>query len=152
MFFIEIRKSEIPTFILRTDKMKKLIKLLNEWLKYEEKFWPDKLTRVAWIDDSWELLFNLENWYYWKAEYVISKRCGFIQRLVKNDKIDFDKCWLDIEDYLSYSKRYDKWIVMAENYDNDTFVVREFYSPYEQLLMLLSIQDNPIEFLISILK
>jgi hypothetical protein len=41
---------------------------------------------------------------------------------------------------------------MAENYDNDTFVVREFYSPYEQLLMLLAISENPIEDLISYLK
>ena len=41
---------------------------------------------------------------------------------------------------------------MAKNYDYDTFVVEEFYPPYEQLLMLLSIQDNPIEFLISVLK
>ena len=85
-------------------------------------------------------------------ELIISKKFWFIQWLVENEKIDLDKSWLDIKDYLSYNKRYDKWIVMAENYDNDTFVVREFYSPYEQLLMLLSIQDNPIEFLISILK
>lgn len=33
MFFVEIRKSEKPTFILRTDKMEKLMELLNEYEK-----------------------------------------------------------------------------------------------------------------------
>ena len=109
--------------------MKKLIKLLNEWLKYKEKFWPDKLTRVTWIDDSWELLFKLKNWCYWSVEYVISKRCEFIKRLVDNDKINFDK----LE-------------------DNSDWYFIDLSDNYFEILALLSIQDNPIEFLISILK
>ena len=109
--------------------MKKLIKLLNEWLKYKEKFWPDKLTRVTWIDDSWELLFKLKNWCYWSVEYVISKRCEFIKRLVDNDKINFDK----LE-------------------DNSDWYFIDLSDNYFEILALLSIQYNPIEFLISILK
>ena len=109
--------------------MKKLIKLLNEWLKYKEKFWPDKLTRVTWIDDSWELLFKLKNWCYWSVEYVISKRCEFIKRLVNNDKINFDK----LE-------------------DNSDWYFIDLSDNYLEILSLLSIQDNPIEFLVSILK
>ena len=85
-------------------------------------------------------------------EIVISKRFWFIKWLVENNKIDFEKCWFNIKNYLSYNKRYDKGIVLAENYDNDTFVVREFYSPYEQLLMLLSISDTPIDDLLLYLK
>ena len=109
--------------------MNKLIELLNEWLKYKEKFWPDKLTRVTWIDNSWELLFKLKNWCYWSVEYVISKRCEFIKRLVDNDKINFDK----LE-------------------DNSDWYFIDLSDNYLEILALLSIQDNPIEFLISILK
>lgn len=111
--------------------MKKLIKLLNEWLKYEEKFWPDKLTRVAWIDDSWELLFKLENWCYWSVEYVISKRCGFIKWLVQNDKIDF------------YEWKYLENPIWSNNYDE---------CDYLELIQWLAISDTPIEDLIYYLK
>ena len=101
---------------------------------------------VVWVHSVWVKIIDKDE------ARIISKQFWFIKRLVDNDKIDFDKCWLDVKDYLSYSKRYDKWIVMAENYDNDTFVVREFYSPYEQLLMLLAISDNPIDLLCEIIK
>ena len=60
----------------------------------------------------------------WVHETIlISKKFWFIKRLVENDKIDLEKFPQIME-----------------------------YSDYESLLMLLSIQDNPIEFLISILK
>lgn len=59
---------------------------------------------------------------------IISKEYWFIKWLVDNDKIDLEKIW--------------------GNESPDIFD----YSFYEVVLMLLSIQDNPIEFLISILK
>ena len=121
--------------------MKKLINLLNEWLKYKEKFWPDKLTRVAWIDDSWELLFKLENWCYWSVEYVISKRCCFIKWLVDNDKIWDNK----------NSDRYTMMKLMRAEI-NEWTEVFEWTERYEFVIMILSIQDEPIEFLVSILK
>lgn len=122
--------------------MEKLIELLNEfdsWWDYDDYYWPYQY----WQD---------RDAYKYGKYYLVSRDYWFIKRLKENDKIDFDKCWLDISHYLSYNKRYDKWIVMAKNYDYDTFVVEEFYPPYEQLLMLLAIQDKPIDFLISILK
>ena len=122
--------------------MEKLIELLNEydsWWDYDNYYWPYQY----WQD---------RDAYIYGKYYLVSRDYWFVKWLVENDKIDFDKCWLDVGHYLSYNKRYDKWIVMAENYDNDTFVVREFYSPYEQLLMLLSISDTPIDFLCEILK
>lgn len=61
---------------------------------------------------------------------------GFIKRLVDNDKIDTDIV-------------YKKWF-LARTYDKDE--VWEYFEPYEEILMLLAIQDEPINFLISILK
>lgn len=67
----------------------------------------------------------------WIHETVlISKKFWFIKWLVENDKI-----YLDNEDLVS---------LMSD--------LRERRHPVKCLLMLLSIQDNPIEFLISILK
>ena len=88
-----------------------------------------------------ELLNEYDSWwayddYYWLFQYwqdrdayrlckyqLVSKEYGFIKWLVDNDKIDL----------------------------NEYPQIRE-YSEYESLLMYLSIQDEPIEFLISILK
>ena len=68
----------------------------------------------------------------WVHETIlISKKFWFIQRLLEHDKIDFTK----LEDNNDY-------LVMKENWANT----------YNDLLMLLSIQDDPIEFLIGILK
>ena len=71
---------------------------------------------------------------------IISKEYWFIKWLVDNDKIDFEldriihrHKWIDYNTW--------KWIAVEKLCDK-----------YESLLMLLSIQDNPIEFLISILK
>lgn len=66
------------------------------------------------------------------SERVISKKFWFIQWLVENDKIDLMKLKKWIEDNKFYCAKWGKITNM--------------------LLMLLSIQDNPIEFLISILK
>ena len=66
----------------------------------------------------------------WLCNIVISKKYKFIKRLVENDKINRDKVEKENADYY-----------FIEMFDND-----------EIMLMLLSIQDNPIDFLISILK
>lgn len=69
--------------------------------------------------------------------YMISKQFWFIEWLVQNDKIDFE--WMSwhwkIISYLTDKKGY-KW--------ND---VKEWV-----VLMLLSIQDEPVKFLSEILK
>lgn len=66
---------------------------------------------------------------YW----YLSKKFWFIWWLVENDKIDFD----GIQNVFYRNKRYKEY---------------RDYSDYESLLMLLAIQDEPIDFLISVLK
>lgn len=63
------------------------------------------------------------------SDYFLTKKFWFIKRLVKNDKIDIVKVW----------KKSDMWF-----WDK--------YTREESVLMLLSIQDKPIDFLINILK
>lgn len=67
---------------------------------------------------------------------IISKQFCFIWWLLKNDKIDMDKV--------------DMFWHITNTYDLD-----EPWEPYwdeKRITMLLSIQEYPIEFLISILK
>ena len=70
--------------------------------------------------------------HYISDERVISKKFGFIKRLVDNDKIE-----------LPTSCAIDK---------NNDYMEREIKSDYESLLMLLAISDTPIEDLINYLK
>ena len=113
--------------------MEKLIGLLNE---YEAK--RHKTSVIPQIRKGETRLSYLEmNWSYSEL-LCISKRYGFIKRLVDNDKID---------DYIINDAVMKKeWIDEREEYD---YV---FPTKYEQLLMLLSISDTPIEDLISYLK
>jgi len=59
----------------------------------------------------------------WKSVVWYTKEFWFIQRLVDNDKIDLDE-----------------------------FSTIDWFDDYESLLMRLAIDDEPISFLISILK
>lgn len=97
---------------------------LIELLKTFEEERVEKLKSDVWANDyiSPRIWTESDVTIYNKLQ-VISKEYWFIKWLVDNDKIDIDK--LD--------SRYSK-------------------VEYEPLLMLLSIQDNPIEFLVSILK
>jgi hypothetical protein len=115
--------------------MEKLIELLNE---YEEEL----NTGLHWrTDEKYWMLWRWLN-LMWVDQYLISKHYWFIKRLVDNDKID-------LEEYKNESGLYtlkviywtDHYIDLLTNKVNSDF-----------LLMLLSIQDNPIEFLDSILK
>ena len=114
--------------------MDKLIELLNE---YESKLEDMPLTRQRWGEEDWILwrrFMTKED----AERMVISKSFGFIKRLVDNDKIErlaFAESWL-LGKYTDFELSYD---TPREDYTN-------------MLLMELSIQDNPIEFLISILK
>ena len=110
--------------------MEKLIKLINK--RQEEKH-PDGiyLPVVAYRD-----------WIFWSDSdclssvmdeiYLISKSCGFIQRLVENNKIDFSREW---------------------NLSNELVDLFERkLDTAEWVIALLSIQDKPIEYLLSVLK
>lgn len=74
---------------------------------------------------SFHLYLGEERMFWLWAEKIICKEFWFIKYLVENDKINLD----EIERYSVF-----------------------WYTYYQNLLMLLSISDNPIEFLISILK
>lgn len=133
--------------------MEKLIELLNE---FEKEVYADEHEHIEypdWTWDDWEYWFEWdssilgeEDWLNWSwSDYrcynsdlvIISKRYWFIKRLVENDKIDRDKI-IEKSDFMPIAS--DK--------------VWDFLQPTEEqeLLMLLSIQDNPIEFLCSVLK
>lgn len=92
---------------------------------------------------QWELVYEpAEKFFNWESiswdsanSVVISKSYGFIKRLVDNDKIDFIKVIQK------------KW-----HWEIDNIMLSMKEREYLELLMLLSIQDNPIEFLINILK
>ena len=127
----------------------KLLELLNEYHHFNSDsiyyWWDEEYERVyfhselpeeqkkklakAGIDYEWVDEDRIDD------EWLCSKKFWFIQWLVENDKIDRDKV-REKSDFFPVEK--------VPEYNS--------YSDYESLLMLLSIQDEPIEFLISILK
>lgn len=111
--------------------MEKLIKLLNEYAHTDF---------VEYKDWCFNEKFMWEAWMWYSDVEVISKDFWFIQRLVKNCKIDFNSIKRII---LNYEVEDNEAI---EYYDLD-FATKE-----ETLLMLLAISDNPISDLISYLK
>lgn len=118
--------------------MGELIELFKE---YVDNHWTDTkdIEKEYWVIDYWQ-------WFqYWTREYlyeiIVSKKFWFIKWLVKNDKIDREN-WGLLDNCMSEFDRY------PISFDNKKLN----YRAVDMLLMLLSIQDNPIEFLISILK
>lgn len=105
----------------------KLIELLNEF--YKEKW---DIFRAIQHNDRLKV-FELENDDLVRDAAIISKEYWFIKWLVENDKIDYHN---------------------KINYDISLAINRvpKKTTREERLLMMLAIQDEPIEFLISILK
>lgn len=121
--------------------MEKLLELLNE---YEQVIWTD---RVWWwaIDDGAFFCTRKSKKGNLIVQHssldeaiwqIISKKFWFIQWLVENDKIILQK---DIIRRVEYSNF---WVLEGIHY----------YSAYKSILMYLAIQDDPISFLVSILK
>jgi len=108
--------------------MEKLIELLENW------DWRN----VTYNKQSdWGYMFWLGDLAL-REERICSKKFWFIKWLVENDKIrDLDKL------------EYVYWIEMVRHWTEELYTA---YSLYENLLMLLSISDTPIEDLISYLK
>ena len=108
--------------------MQKLIWLLNEfettqiWIVF--KSYDDYDGTFYWVDIDGETEIA------WSDSYICGKRFQWIKWLVENDKID-----LENEELIS---------LMSELWERR--------NPVKCLLMLLSIQDEPINFLVSILK
>lgn len=83
-------------------------------------------------EDEWSETKWTEKHFWWLLELqIISKKFWFIQWLVENDKIDMITLWK----VWMYWDLEQCWI-----------------SPYNALLMLLSISDTPIEDLLLYLK
>jgi hypothetical protein len=114
---------------MKENWIKKLIELLNQFEK-ERKSWftwrsIDSYDNcVYWVDCDWETEITMYSDLY-------SKYYWFIEWLVENDKIDYKK--------------------LLEN-SNFIEIKSIGWGIAYSLTMLLSIQDNPIEFLVSILK
>jgi len=122
-------------YYLLMERMKKEIwKLLELLCEFEKK----EKNRSA---DSWDYY---QNWFHYldygqtySELWLITKKYGFIQRLVEQDKIDFEhmKWHWKIISYLTDEKDYKR---------NQ---IKEYL-----VLMLLSISEQPIELLLSVLK
>jgi hypothetical protein len=117
--------------------MEKLIELLNEYEKVREKSEYQKLSNkeYKWFssyffplcfwhkeDFSWAMTNEFGEW---TEEVICSKQFWFIKWLVENEKIDKSKVF-------SFIDTVDK--------------------PYEDILCLLALSDEPIKDLISFLK
>lgn len=125
--------------------MDKLIKLLNE---YEYSMFEDKsLATQRWniqdrivfekdfckdLNKARDLIMNVT--------HLISHRYWFIKWLVNNNKIDLDMV------------REKLWIPCCVWYGSWRIIAVKDVEDYGQVLMLLAISDNPIKFLLSILK
>ena len=110
--------------------MEKLLRLLNI---YSHAFLETNL-RFTYDGNNLRVQWD-EIWPYVAESIVINKKFWFIERLVKNDKInlkEFHKlCWI-----INQDSEYWNWTPQD----------------YEQVIMYLSISDYPIEDLISILN
>ena len=84
------------------------------------------------VTDYWALFNSMNEWISGTEDLqVISKKFWFIKWLVENEKVDFE------------------WKLNTLRFNS---LVDQTLDSYYALLMLLSIQDEPISFLISILK
>jgi len=121
------------------DLLENLVDLLNEHLKETRKKDEDIGEYINYAED-WRRTFLYEiDWAFYEVNecVILSKRYGFIKWLIEKDKIDKDKI-----DICLYDRNWTPywWADICS------------YSLYESLLMLLSIQDSPIVFLIDVLK
>lgn len=118
--------------------MEKLIELLNEFeiekpaRDYTWRIEKQNETRLCWTEYTWAYIDDEE-----AERIIISKKYKFIEWLVQNDKIDKYKV-IELEHNWIRPFKLDNlyWEIKLE----------------ERLLMLLSIQDTPIDFLTKIIK
>lgn len=112
--------------------MEKLLQLLNEYQTQR----GSKFKFSSYDERSQSFLLVDSNEVLWE-ETIISKKFWFIQWLADNDRIDYYKVGEIVDTY--------KWSLREKAY-----VVSDCV--YESMLMILAIQDDPISFLVSILK
>ena len=111
--------------------MDKLIELLDQYRKQNP--------REFFGDDGSLVVLTWKDFIELNRLIIISKEYEFIKWLVDNDKIDYKKDWKNSND---------TWYiyVKADTEKSDLEIKSD------TLLMVLAIEDNPIEFLCSVLK
>jgi hypothetical protein len=115
----------------------KLVELLNEYVeKYNKSDLYYKFELENWelycYNDVSDVLWTMQD----EAMVICSKKFWFIKWLVENEKIDTNKLE-EKSDFRDVYYCFQPW---------------KWKKYYDVLIMLLAIQDEPIEFLISILK
>ena len=118
--------------------MEKLIMLLNEyenWKRGERTLWGY----------TWWMFYYIQSCDNYLNLKIISKEYWFIKRLVDNDKIKRE--W-----WICPRKNLVQETIIEDRETHKAIWRENKYTEEEQLLMFLSIQDNPIEDLISYLK
>ena len=116
---------------MKENWMNKLIELFKQ---YKRETWTSYGYILFRDNDAWLQARCIDNWkeiYIIRQAEILSKKMGFIKRLIENDKIDLEE---------------------VEKINQTWNVYIRFWWDYEKVLMILSIQESPIEFLISILK
>jgi hypothetical protein len=126
--------------------MEKLLELANQFElereKWIESFKNNELPLWKWyVDSFWDLCYESEKDFNWEDCYwdtaiavFISKHYWFIKWLIDNYYIELPM-----------------WLWVVKSYDKESWLFN-YFSDYESLLMLLSIQEKPIEFLIKLIQ
>ena len=122
--------------------MKKLIELLNEYEEEKAKYWNQYCNwQYIWGRPICTTSYDMNRIVQFSDLLIISKMYEFIKWLVDNDKIDLEKLDEKAERKPQYTFIDDDWRLWFK-----------LFEVYESLLMLLAIQENPIEFLCSVLN
>lgn len=99
---------------------------------------PQWMKLVDYVNQREEETFPVPNHFTYENRFddvhIFSKRMWFVKWLVENDKIDNDK------------------LEVAYENEEDLYIGWDVCRDYRFILMLLSIQDNPMTFMLSILK
>lgn len=122
--------------------MEKLIDLLNEMEREKSiERGGDGINRYYGWDYNGEKIRNRDydpDAHQFMVDYVIGKRCWFIEWLVKKGFIDWGKV---------HDKEIESWYDIARVDYRSMSLMQE---RTDRLLMVLSIQENPIKVLISL--
>ena len=114
--------------------MEKLLQLLNEYNC--NKLWYTDKREIK--NNKFILDYKIWTYAFKTHLYIISTEYWFIKWLVENKKLNL----IDFEEVI-------KGVEFTDNEEFDQYI---FYSITDSLLMSLAIQDDPINFLVSILK
>ena len=131
--YIDLPSGNLP---YATKQEVKFMDLLNEYLA---KYYAEHGNKNLYMELEWWSIFNVHE------TIIISDKFWFIKHLVGWKNIDREK----LQNIL-YATGYD--FPIWKSYDQMGSEDIENYTRYESLIMLLSIQNNPIEFLTNIIK